>query len=170
MKKDANAGYNPAQQTKSAVYNPAQRTKSTVTKEQIKQIHTLKGKLGWDDDFYRDVLAKYRVKSSKELSESKAAVLIAEMMRAEGTPRAQRRELYFAKHPKEKAASYLQKKVIKSIWNDVSYMEDAEKREEALNNFIANKTGKTLDEMTVGEASKIIVILKKMEENNEKRS
>ena len=146
-KRDANAGY-----------NPAQRTKSTVTKEQIKQIHTLKGKLGWDDDFYRMVLSKYNVKSSKQMTYSQANRLIVEMMKASGIV------------IREAKPTQAQVYAIIAIWARVSRAEGSEAKNAALNSFIDNKFGKTLETLTRAEASKVIVILKKMEENNEKRS
>ena len=145
-KRDANAGY-----------NPAQRTKSTVTKEQIKQIHTLKSKLGWDDELYMQVLAKYGVESSKQMSYSQGNRLIVEMMKASGVA------------IREAKPTQAQVYAIIAIWARVSRAEGSEAKNAALNSFIDNKFGKTLEKLTRAEASKVIVILKKMEEKDEKR-
>ncbi|MBO7126649.1 DUF1018 domain-containing protein [bacterium] len=159
-KRDANAGYDPAQQTKSA-----------VTKEQIKQIHTLKGKLGWDDDFYRMVLGKYNVKSSKEMTCSQANRLISEMMRAAGVMPDAKAGYYPAQSTKSKVVKPTKAQVyaITAIWSRVSRAEGSEAKRAALDSFIYNKFGKTLETLTRAEASKVIVILKKMEEKDEKR-
>lgn len=52
-----------------------------ATAKQIKIIHTVKGALGLDDDAYRDMLAGYGVKSSKDLSHFKAAQFLADLER-----------------------------------------------------------------------------------------
>jgi phage gp16-like protein len=50
-----------------------------ATKKQIKLIHVVKGALNLDDDAYRDILATYGAKSSKDLTPFKAAKLLADL-------------------------------------------------------------------------------------------
>ncbi|MDD3012639.1 MAG: regulatory protein GemA [Candidatus Gastranaerophilales bacterium] len=47
-----------------------------VTKAQIKKIHTLKNILGLDDELYREMLSKFDISSSKDLSISDACTFI----------------------------------------------------------------------------------------------
>lgn len=47
----------------------------SINPQQIRLIHTLKGALALDDATYRDILAGYRVESSKELSYQAAKAL-----------------------------------------------------------------------------------------------
>ena len=147
---------------------------SKVAAAQIKQIHTLKTKLGWDDDFYRMVLGKYGVKSSKEMTCSQANRLISEMMRASGGyanagckcgDEIARNKLNQAVVKPTKAQVY----AIVAIWGRVSRAEGSEAKRAALDSFIDKKFGKTLTTLTRAEASKVIVILKKMEEQYEKK-
>ena len=48
-----------------------------ITRDQIKQIHTLKNLIGLEDDLYRDMLASFGVYSSKSLTETEAKVFIS---------------------------------------------------------------------------------------------
>lgn len=47
-----------------------------ITKDQIKKIHTMKNLLGLDNELYREMLLKFKVQSSKELSKEQAKKLI----------------------------------------------------------------------------------------------
>lgn len=53
-----------------------------IRPEQLKAIHTLKGKAGLDDTLYRGLLGRYGVASSKELSASQAGSLIETLREA----------------------------------------------------------------------------------------
>ena len=142
---------------------------SKVSAAQIKQIHVLKTKLGWDDDFYRMVLSKYGVKSSKEMSYSQRNRLIAEMMKAAGVKPDAKAGYYPAQWTKSKVATKAQSFAIVAIWERVSRAEGSEAKRAALDSFIEKKFGKKLETLTRAEASKVIVILKKMEEQHEKK-
>ena len=161
---------------------------SKVSAAQIKQIHTLKSKLGWDDDFYRQVLAKYGVESSKEMSYAQRNELIAEMMKASGGyanagckcgDEIARNKLnergckcadnIDAQWTKSKVATKAQVYAIVAIWGRVSRAEGSEAKRAALDSFIDKKFGKKLETLSRAEASKVIVILKKMEEQHEKK-
>lgn len=144
---------------------------SKVSAAQIKQIHTLKGRLGWDDDFYRMVLSKYGVKSSKEMSYSQRNRLIVEMMKASGLRSDANAGYYPAQWTKPEVVKPTKAQVyaIVAIWGRVSRAEGSEAKRAALDSFIEKKFGKTLTTLTRAEASKVIVILKKMEEQYEKK-
>lgn len=47
-----------------------------ITKSQIKKIHTLKNILGLDDELYREMLLRFEVSSSRDLSLKNACTLI----------------------------------------------------------------------------------------------
>ena len=142
-----------------------------ITKAQIKQIHLLKTKLGWDDELYRQVLAKYGVESSKQMSYSQRNRLISEMMRAAGVKPDANAGYYPAQWTKPEVVKPTKAQVyaIVAIWGRVSRAEGNEAKRAALDSFIDKKFGKTLETLTRAEASKVIVILKKMEEQNEKK-
>lgn len=108
-----------------------------ATKQQIKIIHTLKSRLGWDDDLYYAVLAgeKYKVKSSKELSDIKAAELISEMNKAAWNTEYKRLKYAGIKRDRE-MASPAQLRAIEAMWADVSKMKNEKTRAEALRKFI----------------------------------
>lgn len=51
-----------------------------ISPRQIKAIHALVGRLGWDDDMYRTMLReRYQVTTCKDLSHARAALLIDEL-------------------------------------------------------------------------------------------
>lgn len=107
-----------------------------ATSKQIKIIHTIKGKLGWDDELYRDVLSKYGVKSSTKLSETKAAKLITEMNKAAGNkPAAYYKNKYKGSKRSSDMATPAQLRAIEGMWADVSRKKDPEKRAAALRKF-----------------------------------
>lgn len=144
---------------------------SKVSAAQIKQIHTLKTKLGWDDDFYRQVLAKYGVESSKEMSYAQRNELIVEMMKASGLRSDANAGYYPAQWTKPEVVKPTKAQVyaIVAIWGRVSRAEGSEAKRAALDSFIDKKFGKKLETLSRSEASKVIVILKKMEEQHEKK-
>jgi len=94
--------------------------------QQIKIIHTLKSKLGWDDDMYRDILQnRYNVKSSKDLSIFQAETLIEEMKKAAGQPnyakyRRSKGERFEDLGKRDEMATPNQLKMIEALWREVS--------------------------------------------------
>ncbi|MGI6394528.1 MAG: phage protein GemA/Gp16 family protein [bacterium] len=106
-----------------------------VTKQQIKIIHTLKSRLGWDDEMYYSVLEKYGVKTSTALSDGKAAQLIDEMNRAAGNTKYKRLKYAGLKRDRE-MASPAQLRAIEAMWADVSKMKNERERAVALRKFI----------------------------------
>lgn len=103
---------------------------------QIKHIHTLKSKLGWDNDMYRAVLAKYGVKTSKDLTWHLASKLIDELSKAAGQKVNSYRKRYAHENRDIQFASPLQKRMLEAMWKDVSYKKTDKERHRAFNRFL----------------------------------
>jgi len=54
-------------------------TNKMIDKKQIQLIHVAKSKLGMDDEIYRELLARYKVSSSKKLTYRQATMVIDEL-------------------------------------------------------------------------------------------
>ena len=105
---------------------------ATVKKHQIKLIHVLKSKAGIDQDLYVEMLGKYGVKSSKELSWTKANLFIEELSKAAG----QTFNGYHKSISSIDMASADQRAMIEGMWADVSRKTTAADRKTALNHFL----------------------------------
>jgi len=108
---------------------------ATIKKHQIKIIHTLKNKAGIDEDLYRQMLSKYCVESSKELSWERANQLIAELAKAAGQKAPYNGPKRAGKAPLN-MATWKQKRMIEAMWKDVSIKTDEKERKKALNTFL----------------------------------
>ena len=113
---------------------------ATVKPHQIKKIHTLKSVAGIDEDTYRDMLAKkpYEVSSSKDLSWTKANLLIAELAKAAGQTYNGPRKVY---SDNKGMASAYQKKMLLGMWKDVSHKKTDKERAAAFNRFLSGRFG-----------------------------
>ena len=119
-----------------------------ITAEQVKLIHTLKGALKLTNELYRDVLyERYRVNSSKELSQLQAGGLIDDLTerakaagawenRTEGAGRGARAKAYEELGTRAGMATAAQLRKIQAQWSEVSRAEDAESRKKALRAFV----------------------------------
>lgn len=139
----------------------------SIQKQQIRLIHTLKGKLGWEDDFYRAVLLDvFGVESSTALSHKEAAGMIRALedraiAMGVWTARSQV-EKYKQLKGREGFATPAQLTLIEGLWKKVSRV-DEEDRAKALRSFLQRQTGVSdLRFLKQDEASKFIVALKAM--------
>jgi len=121
-----------------------------ITPAQTKLIHTIKGALKLDDALYRDILhERFRVTSSKELSQIQAASLIDELeikAKAAGVWESRHRNpgkgakkgkaAYADLDNRDNMATAAQLRRITRQWAEVSRAEDAESRKKALRAFV----------------------------------
>ena len=128
--------------------NTAHKQRHAISPRQIKQIHTIKGKLGLDDDAYRLLLGRYQVKSSKQLTWRQAEELIDDLNRQTGhkiesrAPAPGPRSLkYTDLEGRPGMCSGKQARMIEAMWAEVSRATTAEDREHALWVFLRRITG-----------------------------
>jgi hypothetical protein len=125
--------------------NNAQRVGKTwmndINKDQIKIIHTLTSKMKLPDEHYRDMLASYKVNSSKDLSFEQAVKFIQSLVKV-----AEKKGVYVKKQPefsnlgdRNDYAYPAQLRKIKAMWSAVSRMETSKQKADALNSFLKNK-------------------------------
>jgi len=126
------------------------------SRPQIAMIHTLKSKLGMDDDSYRAMLSGFGVESSKDLSTANAKVFIESLMKqikggAMSLPKVSKPSVrdnsalaenilngktrYAASN---EVATYAQQEKIRRLWDTVSRAPEQE-RASALNNFLEKR-------------------------------
>jgi hypothetical protein len=122
------------------------------SRPQIAMIHTLKSKLGMDDDNYRAMLSGFGVESSKDLSTADAKAFIESLMsqikgggkvrvrQAGGTNASADKVLggqtrYAASN---EVATYAQQAKIRHLWDTVSRVPEPD-RARALNNFLEKR-------------------------------
>jgi hypothetical protein len=121
------------------------------TRPQIAMIHTLKSKLGIDDDNYRAMLSGFGVESSKDLSTADAKAFIESLIaqikgggkvhiRQVGTTASADQVLngkarYAASN---EVATYAQQAKIRHLWDTVSRVPESD-RARALNNFLEKR-------------------------------
>lgn len=109
----------------------------------IKKVHALKRALGLDDDTYRDILGRYGVTSSKDLTGQTMAACLdyLEALAVEaGVWQAQGGTL--ARKQRPGAASDAQVRLIKALWRQVSRQPTEKERATALDVFVRRITGK----------------------------
>ncbi len=142
-----------------------------ITRKQIAVIHIARSQINMPEETYRDILAQFGVKSSKELQYSQFKQLMAIFERngfADTRPRTSRsspvprRTGQRAKGSPHVPVTDKQKARIWGLWQQVSTA-PVEKREQALHAFVKKQAG--VDRwywLTVGKAQRIIFILEKM--------
>lgn len=137
----------------------------TITKEQIKIIKTLQGKLGIDDDTYRDMLYNgYEVKSCKELTYHKAEAFKNQLKSRAIAARVwegksmNRHKYNNMDKRSDNMATPKQLRMIGGMWAEVSRVQgDPIAREKALDSFIKRITGKdSIRFITKQDASKLV--------------
>lgn len=118
---------------------PATFVKGGIAPSQIKAIHAVKGKLGLDDEAYRDMLqGRYSVTSCKGLTWRQAEELLSSL---NGTALPSRSNFkggaqkYSDLDGRPGFASGSQLRLIDAMWGQVTRAEDDEAREKALNSF-----------------------------------
>ena len=125
-----------------------------ASRPQIAMIHTLKSKLGMDDDDYRAMLSGFGVESSKDLSTADAKAFIESLMSqikgggkvhswqyGDTTAMADKilngKARYAASN---EVATYAQQAKIRRLWDTVSRVPEPD-RARALNNFLEKRFG-----------------------------
>jgi hypothetical protein len=131
---------------------PAPFVKGQISPSQIKAIHAAKGKMGLDDEIYRDMLdSRFKVRSCKGLTWRQAEELLDELNGA-STPLlthrkrslsgAEGRTLKFTDFDNRPGfATGAQCRLLAAMWSQVSRAEDGEAQEKALNSFCYRITG-----------------------------
>lgn len=110
-----------------------------ITRGQISAIHTLKTRLGMDEESYRALLQEFGgVESSKELSWFQADELIDEMKRKAGQePQVNHKgKRHRGLEGRAGMATPAQLRKIEAVWAEVSRVEDSEERAKALRSFV----------------------------------
>ena len=119
-----------------------------IKKHQIKYIHILKYKAGLKDEEYRALLkSKFNKKSSKDLSYNQAEILIKILQRLINN-----------------YATEKQINKFNTLYNKVYYEKD---KQDFIEQYL--EKGKTINNMTVKECSKLIYILEEIVDWQEKR-
>ena len=143
-----------------------------ITPRQIKLIHTLVSRLGLDEETYRDMLeANFCVRSSKELMEPEAAILINTLQAKAVEMGVWKRNRKKYDHLAQRPGTYAtpaQLRLLESLWLQVSRARDPHT---ALQNFIRKKFGigrlEWLDRKT---AAKAIYVVKQMIQNKKEKA
>lgn len=144
---------------------------NVITKFQIKKIHTLKNILGIEDDLYREMLEKFGVKSSKELTYTEAVIFV-ELLEY----KAEELGLWKIKPKKYSGinkygnlVSEAQLRLIEALWREICYFDTDEFATKSLRKYLALKF-KVFDFklITKAKASKIIQSIIKMKGNIKK--
>lgn len=129
-----------------------------ITKAQVKQIHVLKTKLGWDDETYRNALRPYFVNTSKELTFSEARTFISELKAA------------VFKHEIAQMATEKQRKMIIAKWYGVTRAVGVREKMTALNTFLQNRFGiKNLNALRRDSVEKVVRALTAMAQQAERQ-
>lgn len=121
--------------------NTAHKQRHSIAPSQIKAIHAAVNSLGMDDDDYRAMLReRYKVQSCKDLTLHQAEDLLDDLNRKAGRPAAAKPGSKYSKKYSDMDnrpgfASGAQLRLIDAMWAQVSFAEDAEKRERGLNAF-----------------------------------
>ncbi len=142
-----------------------------ATTSQIRKIHTLKNILGIDDDLYREMLSKFDVESSKNLTFNEAAnfVEILENRAVEIKKWIKQPKKYADLKRAEKMASNAQLRMIEGLWRELSYYDSDKFAKKSLRKILQLKF-KVFDIMflTKAKASKVIQMILAIKKNVEK--
>lgn len=144
--------------------------KGQISPSQIKAIHAAKGKLGMDDETYRDMLhSRFSATSCKDLTWRQAEELL-DTLNGPGSPSFRGKGggrgvvLKFTDlDGRPGFATGAQCRLIAAMWGQVSRAEEGEAQEKALNSFCYRITGVAGLRMVKGwQVEKIIKALEKM--------
>lgn len=145
-------------------------TKGGIAPRQIKAIHAAKGKLGMDDETYRDMLhSRFSATSCKDLTWRQAEELLDALngRNVETHRNASLRGRHTLKFTdldgRPGFATGAQCRLIAAMWGQVSRAEEGEAQEKALNSFCYRICGVAGLRMVKGwQVEKIIKALEKM--------
>jgi hypothetical protein len=115
-----------------------------VNSDQIKILHTVKSKLGLDQDTWRDVLSGYNVETSKHLSFHQAAELISRLVNQaveSGVWEKQSQQRYENYRDRRGWATPNQLRMLEGMWSEVSVANTAEDKRKAFEKFVRNHFG-----------------------------
>lgn len=147
------------------------------TVEQRKIIGCLRAKMALDEDIYREMLARYGVASSKDLTNAQAELLIRQLKQDAiqmGVWRSTKRYgfqkyKYNNEKPAAGMATPAQKRKIEAMWFEVSRQSSDEDRASALKTMIKRVTGKDhMRFLTTKDISALIAAMSQM--RKEKRN
>ena len=135
----------------------------------------LQKRLGMNDATYRDFLAQFKAKSSKNLTiaqADEAIGILSEMAVKQGVWQnygGRRRYTHLDGRPADFATSK-QLRMIAGMWADVSYQRTATKRERALNRFLQNRFGiMGMEQVMRSDVERIVRALQAMKWQKEQR-
>ena len=142
-----------------------------ATISQIKKIHTLKSRLGLDDDLYHEMLMSFGVCTSKDLTFTEAAVLldILETKAVERNLWKKQPKKYEDLDRESKMATPPQLRMIKGMWRDICYVDNDEIATKSLRKFLKSKF--KVDDirfLTKAKANKVIQAIKGIQKNLKK--
>jgi len=136
---------------------------------QIRQIHTLKNILGLDDDLYREMLSSFGVYSSKNLTQTEAALFISILNDKVKYTKINCNKKYDDLYGRDsEMATPPQMRKIEVLWKYVTKIKDPAKQKAGLRKFIKNKF--KVDDirfMSKSKASRVIAVLEKIKLNKE---
>jgi len=141
-----------------------QTESNKITSQQIKLIHTLKGKLGLADDVYRSMLSDYHVFSSTQLTAAGADQFI--YMLEKNAERAGKWTRPFKKYAnltgRRGMATPKQLRMIEGMWRDVSNATTGIGREAALKTFLSRFGVTSIESIEYWQVSKVVNALQAM--------
>ena len=142
-----------------------------ATTSQIRKIHTIKSRLGLDEDLYREMLMSFGVCTSKDLTFTEAAVLldILENKAVERNLWKKQPKKYEDMDRRDKMATPPQLRMIKGKWRDICYVNNDEIATKSLRKFL--KTKFKVDDirfLTKAKANKVIQAIKGIKKNLKK--
>lgn len=136
---------------------------------QIRQIHTLKNRLGLDDDTYRDMLWSFGVATSTDLTTAEAGILIDILVHKavlKGVWERKPRKYDDCDCRSCDYASPSQLRMIEGLWDEGCYAGD---KKQSLRKFLQNKFKVSdIRFLTKNKASKVIQALQIIQQNNAK--
>ena len=149
---------------------PAAYVKGRIAPSQIKAIHAVVGRLGMDDDAYREMLkGRYQAKSCKDLTWRQAEELLESLNgqgkggRPQSAPTRQHTLKYTDMDARLGFASGAQLRLVDAMWDQVTRAENEEAKEKALNSFCTRITGVAGLRMLKGwQVEKIVKALEAM--------
>lgn len=131
---------------------------------QIKRIHILKNQLGIDNELYHEMLASFGVCSSKNLTETKAEILIEILNDKSKKVKPSKFKKYDDLSQRDtKMSTPLQLRKIEAIWWDICDSAENIKQIRSLRKFIKRQC--KIDDikfLSKREASKLIAVLEKI--------
>lgn len=145
------------------------RENSMPTKDQIVLIHVLKSKLKLPDEHYRDMLAAFKVCSSKDLSDLAAREFI-DTLKAR-LPAEERQSTRHSRLGNRDARAFPQQlRLIEALWATVSRQPTLSAKQEALNTFLARRFGVSrIEWLPRRQVGKVVFTLKRMQHQEENR-